>query len=162
EGDGRDDFDGQFHDWLAALWPALGEALSLELGPVKAGSAAPQYEMELVPDEPAWPFAAAYGARLMTVMENRELQRPNGADPQEAATRAQIAVLAEHNECPPEKARLLALSGSDPESAAHYRAEVLDKHKSLLDLLEEFPAVTLPFPRLLELLPPLRPRYYSI
>jgi len=83
-------------------------------------------------------------------------------DLQEAATRAQIGVLAEHNECPPEKTRLLALSGSDPESAAHYRAEVLDKHKSLLDLLEEFPAVTLAFPRLLELLPPMRPRYYSI
>ncbi|MEP7355763.1 MAG: cytochrome P450, partial [Anaerolineales bacterium] len=240
EGDGRDDFDGQFHDWLAALWPAVADTFALKLGALKPGAAAPQYEVELVPDEPAWPFAAAYGARRMTVVENRELQQPDGAGPlerstrhleialpegvtyqagdylgvlprnsaeqvrraaarfglspearirlrrpggektplpldqpvqvgellasyfdlQEAATRAQIAVLAEHNECPPEKARLLALSGSDPESAARYRAEVLDQHKSLLDLLEEFPAITLPFPRLLELLPPLRPRYY--
>jgi cytochrome P450/NADPH-cytochrome P450 reductase len=242
EGDGRDDFDGQFQDWLAALWPAVGQALAVELGPVKAGAASPQYEVETVPDEPAWPYAAAFGARRMTVLENRELQRANSAgvperstrhleialpegvtyqagdylgviprnspeqvrraaarfglspaarirlrrpggekthlpvdqpvqvgellaaffDLQDTATRAQIAVLAEHNECPPEKARLLALAGSDPESAAHYRAEVLDKHKSLLNLLEEFPAVSLPFPRLLALLPPLRPRYYSI
>ena len=35
-------------------------------------------------------------------------------------------------------------------------------NRSVLDLLEEFPACALPFEVYLDMLPPLRPRYYSI
>jgi cytochrome P450/NADPH-cytochrome P450 reductase len=83
-------------------------------------------------------------------------------DMQDVATRSQIQVLAEYAECPPERERLLALAGDDAESAARYRSEVLDRHISVLDLLEEHPSCSLPFNLYLEFLPPLKPRYYSI
>jgi cytochrome P450/NADPH-cytochrome P450 reductase len=81
---------------------------------------------------------------------------------QDVATRAQIALLAEYTECPPEKAQLLALAGDDAEGVARYREEVLARHVSLLDLLERFQSCILPFNIYLEQLVPLRPRYYSI
>ncbi|MGZ3680557.1 MAG: bifunctional cytochrome P450/NADPH--P450 reductase, partial [Ktedonobacterales bacterium] len=81
---------------------------------------------------------------------------------QDVATRAQIQMLAHHTECPQEKAALLALAGDDEESVARYREKILAKHVSLIDLLETHRSCTLPFNVYLELLPPLRPRYYSI
>lgn len=81
---------------------------------------------------------------------------------QDVATRSQIQVLADHTECPPEKMKLMALTGEDEMSAARYKEDVLAKRKSIIDLLEEFPACTLPFEIYLEMLPALRPRYYSI
>jgi cytochrome P450/NADPH-cytochrome P450 reductase len=71
-------------------------------------------------------------------------------------------MMAAYTECPPDKIKLQALSGEDEASAARYKTEVLAKHKSVLDLLEEFRACELPFPVYLEMLPALRPRYYSI
>ncbi|MEJ1171983.1 bifunctional cytochrome P450/NADPH--P450 reductase [Variovorax sp. CCNWLW235] len=81
---------------------------------------------------------------------------------QDVATRKQIATLAAYTECPFTKPRLMALSGSDEASQAAYRAEVLHKRKSLLDLLEEHRACQVPFAVFLEMLSPLSPRYYSI
>ncbi len=81
---------------------------------------------------------------------------------QDVASRAQLHAMLEHTECPPDKKRLQALAGDGEDSATRYRAEVLVPRKSLLDLLEEFPACTMPFHVYLEVLPPLRPRYYSI
>ena len=81
---------------------------------------------------------------------------------QDVATRTQIKVMAEHTQCPPDKRKLLALSGDDEASVAKYREEVLEKRKSLIDLLEEFLTCELPFNVYLELLSPIRPRYYSI
>ena len=81
---------------------------------------------------------------------------------QEVATRQQIKTLAEYTDCPPHKIQMLALVGDDEQTAARYREEILDKRKSVLDLLEEYPACALPFELYLETLPPLRPRYYSI
>jgi cytochrome P450/NADPH-cytochrome P450 reductase len=81
---------------------------------------------------------------------------------QETTTRTQINTLAEYTECPPEKIKLTAWTGEDEISAARYREEVFDRHVSLIDLLEEFPACALPFEVYLEMLSPLRPRYYSI
>ncbi len=81
---------------------------------------------------------------------------------QEVATRQQIKTLAEYTDCPPHKIQMLALVGDDEQTAARYREEILDKRKSALDLLEEYPACALPFEIYLETLPPLRPRYYSI
>ncbi len=77
---------------------------------------------------------------------------------QDPATRKQIQGLASHTECPWTRPRLLALA----EDEARYREEVLARRKSLIDLLEEFRACQIPFNRYLEMLPPLRPRYYSI
>ena len=83
-------------------------------------------------------------------------------DLQYVARRSQIQVLAEYTECPPEKEGLLALGGDDPDSVARYREEILEKNVSLIDLLEEFRSCELPFNLYLELLPPIKPRYYSI
>jgi cytochrome P450/NADPH-cytochrome P450 reductase len=66
--------------------------------------------------------------------------------------------MATHTECPWTRPRLLALT----EDEGRYQEEVLGPRKSVIDLLEEFPACPLPFNRYLEMLPPLRPRYYSI
>jgi cytochrome P450/NADPH-cytochrome P450 reductase len=82
---------------------------------------------------------------------------------QAVATRKDIATMALHCECPKSRAALEQLAqkpgedGSDP-----YAAEVLAKRKSVLDLLEEFPACELPLAVFLELIPMLSPRYYSI
>ena len=81
---------------------------------------------------------------------------------QDVARRSQIAVLAEYTECPPEKEKLTILGGDDPDSVERYREEILEKNISLIDLLEEFRACELPFNIYLELVPPLKPRYYSI
>ncbi len=80
---------------------------------------------------------------------------------QDVATRKEIAAMAEHTRCPVTQKALGAFIGDDA-AAAHYKAEVLAKRKSVLDLLEEFPACELPFAAWLEMLSPLAPRYYSI
>ncbi|MFE4520436.1 flavodoxin domain-containing protein, partial [Kitasatospora sp. NPDC056783] len=69
---------------------------------------------------------------------------------QDRPSAGQRAALAELDPCPPERAALLALSEDDP--------------RTLLDLIEDHPAVQerLTWPVLLELLPPIRPRHYSI
>ncbi|MFN0111371.1 MAG: bifunctional cytochrome P450/NADPH--P450 reductase [Blastocatellia bacterium] len=81
---------------------------------------------------------------------------------QDVATRSQIETLARFTECPPEKIQLQAMLGEDEASAARYKEDVLALRKSLIDLLEEFPACQIPFEVYLEMLPALRPRYYSI
>lgn len=81
---------------------------------------------------------------------------------QDVATRKQIAQLASHAQCPFTRPKLEALSGADEASAALYKSEVLHKRKSVLDLLEEFPACQPPFAVFLEMLSPLSLRYYSI
>jgi len=77
---------------------------------------------------------------------------------QDPATRRQLQTMAAHTECPWTRPRLLALA----EDESRYREDVLARRESVVDLLEEFPACQLPFDRYLEMLPPLRPRYYSI
>jgi cytochrome P450/NADPH-cytochrome P450 reductase len=90
--------------------------------------------------------------RLLT--EFVELQQP--------ATRKQIQSMAASTRCPVTKPTLIAFVGDDEASAERYRAEVLVKRKSAFDLMEEFPAIELPFAAYLESLSPLAPRYYSI
>ncbi|MFE3606750.1 bifunctional cytochrome P450/NADPH--P450 reductase [Streptomyces goshikiensis] len=81
-----------------------------------------------------------------------ELQAP--------VTAGQAAVLAAHNPCPPERAALerIAAEADGAGGAGGTRPG------SLVDLVEEHPALRgrLPWPVLLELLEPLRPRHYSI
>ena len=78
------------------------------------------------------------------------------------ATRRDVQLLARYTECPPEKRKLLALAGEAGTDTGAYKTEVLDKRVSMLELLEQFAACELPFGVLLELLPPMRPRRYSL
>jgi cytochrome P450/NADPH-cytochrome P450 reductase len=73
------------------------------------------------------------------------------------ATVRQIKILAEHASCPPDVVALTALT--EPE---HYKSQVLDKRISLLDLLERFASIELPFALFIDQLAELHPRYYSI
>jgi len=73
------------------------------------------------------------------------------------ATRNDIATLAGgHTDAPEQRAALEELAGDG------YQDQVHQPNRSVLDLLETFPACALPFAEFLDLLPPLRPRYYSI
>ena len=51
EGDGHDDFDGQFREWHTALWPAVAREFSLEL--TSAAASGPFFNVEVVPERPA-------------------------------------------------------------------------------------------------------------
>jgi cytochrome P450 / NADPH-cytochrome P450 reductase len=81
---------------------------------------------------------------------------------QDVATRHDIEILARYTEDPEQRAALEELVGDDPDSQARYRERVFTPYRSILDLLDEFPGCALPFEVYLDLLPPLRPRYYSI
>jgi cytochrome P450/NADPH-cytochrome P450 reductase len=81
---------------------------------------------------------------------------------QQVATRKQIQIMSEYTRCPVTKPKLVALAGDDEASLERHRNEVLDKRKSVFDLLEEYPACELPFHIYLEMLSLLAPRYYSI
>ncbi|MDH6352121.1 cytochrome P450/NADPH-cytochrome P450 reductase [Brevibacillus sp. 1238] len=76
---------------------------------------------------------------------------------QEAATRAQLRALAACTVCPPHKRELETLLDETV-----YAEQVLKKRLTMLELLEKYEACELPFAKFLDLLPPLRPRYYSI
>lgn len=76
---------------------------------------------------------------------------------QEAATRAQLRELAAFTVCPPHKKELEELLQEDA-----YADKVLSKRLTMLHLLQKYPACELPFDRFVELLPPLKVRYYSI
>ncbi|MGF7050686.1 cytochrome P450/NADPH-cytochrome P450 reductase [Paenibacillus sp. DS2015] len=76
---------------------------------------------------------------------------------QEAATRAQLRELMGVTICPPHKNEIEALL----EEGA-YKEHVLEKRISMLDILDKYEACEMSFERFLELLPPLKPRYYSI
>ncbi|WP_028401294.1 bifunctional cytochrome P450/NADPH--P450 reductase [Ectobacillus panaciterrae] len=76
---------------------------------------------------------------------------------QEAATRAQIRELAAFTVCPPHKRELEALL-----KESTYKEQILNRRISMLDLLEKYEACEMPFERFLELLRPLKPRFYSI
>jgi cytochrome P450/NADPH-cytochrome P450 reductase len=118
-------------------------------------------------------FLPADQIRLQ-VSEGRRAQLPVGnavsvgrlltefVELQQVATRKQIQIMAEHTRCPMTKPKLMAYVGEDDASAERYRAEVLNKRKSVFDLLEEHPACELPFHLYLEMLSLLAPRYYSI
>ncbi len=86
----------------------------------------------------------------------------NRVELQDVATRAQLAALAEYARDTGQRQTLQALAGDDEASRARYREQVRLPRKSVLDLLDEFPLCTPPFEVFLDLLPPLRPRYYSI
>nr|ABD83817.1 P450 hydroxylase [uncultured soil bacterium] len=110
----------------------------------------------------------------LAVAEGRRAQLPVGeavsigqlltdfVELQQVATRKQIQIMSEHTRCPVTKPKLVAYVGDDADSSERYRADILSRRKSVYDLLEEFPAIELPFPAYLEMLSLLAPRYYSI
>ncbi len=77
---------------------------------------------------------------------------------QEPASRLQLRELASYTVCPPHQKELEMLISED----RIYKEQVLAKRLTMLDLLEDYPACEIPFERFLELLPSLKPRYYSI
>ena len=81
---------------------------------------------------------------------------------QDVASRDDLAILAGYAEDPEEKAALEAMAGDDAAAHAAYRERVYEPNRSVLDLLEEFPSCRLPFEVYLDMMPPLRPRFYSI
>jgi cytochrome P450/NADPH-cytochrome P450 reductase len=81
---------------------------------------------------------------------------------QDVASRNDLAVLARYATDPDQAAELTAMSGLDDAGRAAYREKVATPRQSVLELLDDFPSVNLPFNVYLELLPPMRPRYYSI
>jgi cytochrome P450/NADPH-cytochrome P450 reductase len=81
---------------------------------------------------------------------------------QDPATRSDIEVMARYTSDPGQRSLLEGLVGTDDESQTRFRNEVLTRGRSLLDLIEDYPACEMPFEVFLDRLPPLRPRYYSI
>src|SRR5262249_9738750 len=75
EGDAHGDFDGQFQAWYAPLWGALATALGIEAGAAEEAAAVqgPLYRLEYVTAAEANRYAAASGAKPLTIMVNREL-----------------------------------------------------------------------------------------
>ncbi|MER6008936.1 cytochrome P450 [Nonomuraea angiospora] len=81
---------------------------------------------------------------------------------QDVATRTQVRTLAEHTACPWTRPQFEAYTADSEEADERYRKEILGKRVSVLDLLERFPAVELPLAGFLEMMGPIRPRFYSI
>ncbi|MER5525919.1 cytochrome P450 [Streptomyces sp. NPDC002677] len=81
---------------------------------------------------------------------------------QDVATRSQIQTLAEHTPCPWTRPQLQAYAADTTEAEERYQTEILGKRVSVLNLLERFPAVELPLAMFLEMMGPIRPRFYSI
>lgn len=80
---------------------------------------------------------------------------------QDTATRKQLRALALATGCPYTRRELAKLAGDD-EANDRYRTHVLEPRRTLLEVLEQYAAIELSFDAFLEMLPPLRPRYYSI
>ncbi|HET6872041.1 MAG TPA: flavodoxin domain-containing protein, partial [Sporolactobacillaceae bacterium] len=76
---------------------------------------------------------------------------------QEPATRSMLRELVATTHCPPHKKELEALLNEE-----RYKEAILLKRVSMLDLLEAYPSCEMTFEQFLELLPALKPRYYSI
>ncbi len=81
---------------------------------------------------------------------------------QAVATRKDIAVLAANTRCPDTISKLKLWAKPAEDGIDRYRDEVFLKRRSVLDILEQFPACELPFAVFLEMIPFLTPRYYSI
>lgn len=243
EGDARSDFDGQFSEWYAGLWPAITEKLGLtEDASVAQASTEPRLQLSMTNRQTTNPVVVSYRALPSTLLINRELldsqdaaigarsarhielQLPEGTEYatgdhlgvmprnnvelirrvmarfgldagtyltitptggvfthlpigeptpllgvlgscvelQDVATRTDLAALSRYAKDPQEQADLLTMSGLDEQGKAAYRDKIAVPRKSVLELIDDYPSVDVPFNVYLELLPPMRPRYYSI
>ncbi|KAK8079173.1 cytochrome p450 [Apiospora phragmitis] len=73
-------------------------------------------------------------------------------------TRKDLELIAATTQDEADKAHLLSLAAGE----AAFKEKIAGPRMTILDLLEQHPTSTMPFPEYLALLPPLRPRYYSI
>jgi cytochrome P450/NADPH-cytochrome P450 reductase len=81
---------------------------------------------------------------------------------QDVASRAGLAAMAAAMPEGAARDELAALAGTDDEARARYREQIAKPRRTLLELLEAHPDCDLSLAQLLDLLPPLRPRFYSI
>jgi cytochrome P450/NADPH-cytochrome P450 reductase len=81
---------------------------------------------------------------------------------QDVATRPQLTALAASMPPGPARDELAGLAGTDDAARAAYRQRIAGPRRTLLELLEEYPDAAMGFADFLDLLPALRPRYYSI
>lgn len=81
---------------------------------------------------------------------------------QDVASREDIVLMARYTDDPAQRQDLQALAADGADGHPGYRERVLLPHRSLIDLLEQFPSCAMPFEVYLDRLPPLHPRYYSI
>jgi cytochrome P450 / NADPH-cytochrome P450 reductase len=81
---------------------------------------------------------------------------------QDVATRPQLTALAASLAPGPARDELAALATTDDQARAAYRERIAAPRRTLLELCEAHPEATLDFAGFLDLLPALRPRYYSI
>lgn len=87
EGDASQDFADNFEDWYQPLWRESARALGIG---VDLPAPQPQqvlYQVEVVSPHATHPLAPLFGARLMEVVENRELHTKDGPCPSERSTR---------------------------------------------------------------------------
>ena len=75
-----------------------------------------------------------------------------------APRRGELKLYAIYASDPEEKQDLLRISSS----ADTYREEIMEKHIGLLDLLQLYPSMKIPFDHFLNACPRLQPRYYTI
>jgi cytochrome P450/NADPH-cytochrome P450 reductase len=76
---------------------------------------------------------------------------------QEVITRRHLKLLADYADRPLEKDKLLKLAEID-----NYKDQVLFQKRSLFEMLNKFKSCKIPFSLFISLLPPLKPRFYSI
>ncbi len=81
---------------------------------------------------------------------------------QDVATRPHLAAMAASLPEGPARVELADLAATGEDSRARYRERIAAPRRTFLELLEAHPDCTLPFVEFLDLLPALRPRYYSI
>lgn len=86
----------------------------------------------------------------------------NVVELQDPAPRAHIAGIAALASDPGEATHLASLAADSADGTTRYEEEVLGKHRSVLDILEEHPSCQVTLGHFLAMLPALRPRYYSI
>jgi cytochrome P450 / NADPH-cytochrome P450 reductase len=79
EGDASGDFDAQLQSWTKPLWPALADALGVDIAE-PAVSAEPRFTIEVVRGERHSPFVESLSAYPVTVEVNRELVRVTQQD----------------------------------------------------------------------------------
>jgi cytochrome P450/NADPH-cytochrome P450 reductase len=81
---------------------------------------------------------------------------------QDVVTRPQLTALAASLPAGAARDELAGLAGSDDDSRARYREQIARPRRTFLELCESHPEASLEFAEFLDLLPALRPRYYSI
>ncbi len=83
EGDARGDFDGQFQDWYAGLWDALGQACGVAASDAAVAGSGPRLSVSFENRRSASPVVRSFAAVPATVRVEPRAHRP-GRDPRGA------------------------------------------------------------------------------